>query len=134
MPTTRPSCCATVRTISTRCRWSSASPWEKLIRTTLTPAAINGRKVSIESVAGPRVATIFVLRIDSNYQLIVGAIFYHLQLLMMSLLTVCYCSCMPLAHTKALRNPCFFAPALRLPVVSYLQEIQERLHHPSIYS
>jgi hypothetical protein len=40
--------------------WSSATPWEKFIRTTSTPATISLSSTSAEVEAGPSVATILV--------------------------------------------------------------------------
>ena len=50
------------RIISARRIWSSAVPWEKFRRTTSRPAAIILSRIFGSSEAGPRVATILVLR------------------------------------------------------------------------
>src|SRR5512134_1689501 len=49
-------------TCAARLRWSSAVPCEKLSRTTSTPARIMRSSTAGSLEAGPRVATIFVLR------------------------------------------------------------------------
>src|SRR3569623_1976527 len=61
-PTWRPWARARLRTASTRRRCSSGSPWEKLMRTTSTPAWMMPSNALGSSVAGPSVATILVLR------------------------------------------------------------------------
>ena len=62
MPTVRPSLRPISFTSCARLRWSSAVPWEKFSRTTSTPARIIFSRTSGSDEAGPRVATIFVLR------------------------------------------------------------------------
>ena len=59
-PMWMPSSSAILRTVLTRSMCSCAVPWEKLIRTTLTPARIMSRKTSSDVDAGPSVATILV--------------------------------------------------------------------------
>src|ERR671923_941128 len=60
--TVRPTLAATSFTIAPRLGWSSAVPCEKLSRTTSTPARTMRSKIAGSLDAGPRVATIFVLR------------------------------------------------------------------------
>src|SRR5699024_2988247 len=62
IPIARPFSAAATRAASARRRCSSPLPCEKFRRTTLTPASINSPSTPGLSVAGPRVATIFVLR------------------------------------------------------------------------
>src|SRR5687768_16682039 len=62
MATVRPTLLAISLTIAARLRWSSAVPCEKLSRTTSTPARIMRSSTAGSLEAGPRVATIFVLR------------------------------------------------------------------------
>ena len=52
-------------TFSARAWCSSGLPWEKLRRTTSTPALISESSASSDSVAGPSVATILVLRLTA---------------------------------------------------------------------
>src|SRR5215210_5596169 len=66
MATLRPVSSATPRTISAFFRCMSCSPWEKLNLVTSTPARMSDPIVSSVEVAGPSVATIFVLRIGSG--------------------------------------------------------------------
>src|SRR5574340_1176602 len=61
-PTVRPRARASERTSSARWIWSSAVPWEKFRRTTSTPASTMRSRISGALDAGPRVATILVLR------------------------------------------------------------------------
>src|SRR5438477_8561752 len=62
MATVRPVFEAMLFTSAARCSWSAALPCEKLSRTTSTPAR-SMRSSTVESLeAGPRVATILVLR------------------------------------------------------------------------
>lgn len=60
IPIYRPTSDAVLRTLSIRSACDSAEPWEKLTRTTSTPASMRLTSVSTSSVAGPSVATILV--------------------------------------------------------------------------
>src|ERR1700741_683688 len=60
--TVRPTLVEISFTSAARLRWSSALPWEKLRRTTSTPARTMRSSTAGSLDAGPRVATIFVLR------------------------------------------------------------------------
>ena len=62
MATVRPTLEAISFTSAARLRWSSPVPCEKLRRTTSTPARIMRSSTAGSLEAGPRVATIFVLR------------------------------------------------------------------------
>src|SRR5215831_5878796 len=62
MAISRPSFFAVARTRSARSTWSLVLPWEKLRRTTSTPAASIRARTSGSLQAGPRVATILVAR------------------------------------------------------------------------
>src|SRR3990172_3544401 len=62
--TARPSFALTSRTMRIRSRCSSGVPWEKFIRATSMPARMSRSIISGLDVAGPRVATILVLRMD----------------------------------------------------------------------
>src|SRR6185503_3304143 len=48
-------------------KWSSSEPWEKLSRTTLTPASISASSTFGSREAGPMVATILVRRIEREF-------------------------------------------------------------------
>jgi len=63
MATVLPSSPAACRMLRMLLPWVSKSPWEKLRRATFMPASINFLSISGESLAGPMVQTIFVLRI-----------------------------------------------------------------------
>src|SRR5437879_5462404 len=62
MATVRPVFEAMLFTSAARCSWSAALPCEKLSRTTSTPARIMRSSTTGSLEAGPRVATILVLR------------------------------------------------------------------------
>jgi hypothetical protein len=62
MATVRPTLEAISLTSAARLRWSAAVPCEKFRRTTSTPARIMRSSTTGSLEAGPRVATIFVLR------------------------------------------------------------------------
>ena len=62
MPMWRPTLAAISRTVATRAAWSADVPCEKLMRNTSAPATINCSSTAGSSVAGPKVATIFVRR------------------------------------------------------------------------
>src|SRR5215210_8186828 len=66
MATLRPVSSATPRTSSAFFRCMLCSPWEKLNLVTSTPARISDPIDSSVEVAGPSVATIFVLRMGSD--------------------------------------------------------------------
>src|SRR5215211_1827522 len=66
MATLRPTSLATLRTISAFLRCMLCSPWEKLNLVTSTPERISDPMASSVEVAGPSVATIFVLRMGSD--------------------------------------------------------------------
>src|SRR5690606_3886912 len=61
-PTARPALRASCRTVVTRRSCSRGVPWEKFRRTTSMPAEIMRLSTAGSLDAGPRVATIFVLR------------------------------------------------------------------------
>ena len=67
MATAWPALAASARTMAMRAACSSWVPWEKFIRATSIPAAINCAIRSGVSVAGPNVATILVLRMALLY-------------------------------------------------------------------
>src|SRR4030065_170016 len=62
IPTCRPCACARSRAASARFMCTSGLSWEKFRRTTSPPASNSLSRTLGSSVAGPRVATIFVLR------------------------------------------------------------------------
>ena len=62
MAMARPEASAASRTRAMTSSWSSARPWERLILATFMPASTSACTCSGESVAGPRVHTIFALR------------------------------------------------------------------------
>ena len=66
MPMCRPTLSAIWRTVATRAAWSFDVPCEKLMRNTSVPARISCSSTAGSSVAGPKVATIFVRRRASS--------------------------------------------------------------------
>ena len=67
MATARPEAAAASRMRPMTSSWSSARPWERLMRATFMPASTSACTCSGESVAGPRVHTILALRMGSEY-------------------------------------------------------------------
>jgi hypothetical protein len=67
MPTERPVASAAARTPSKLARWSSWEPWLRFIRATSIPASTRARNRSGPATAGPRVQTIFALRMPRPY-------------------------------------------------------------------
>ncbi|GAB3466355.1 hypothetical protein GCM10027519_34520 [Kineococcus endophyticus] len=67
MATDRPVASAAARTPSKFARWSSCEPWLKFIRATSIPASTSDRNPSGPATAGPRVQTIFALRMPRPY-------------------------------------------------------------------
>ena len=65
--TERPVAAAAARTPSKFARWSSWEPWLKFSRATSIPASTSDRNPSVPATAGPRVQTIFALRMTRAY-------------------------------------------------------------------
>src|SRR5882757_9957199 len=72
MPTLRPVSSAALRTLRKRSSCSSYVPWLRFKRATSIPASTRALIWSYESVAGPRVQTIFARRMYRAYDLLVG--------------------------------------------------------------